>query len=358
MAKAYEVPLMTYLELYEPHELVRVSPNEYCTQTHDSLRITPSNGLWHWASRGVGGNSAYKYLREVKDLSFHQAMERLVPLTGVAYLSDYNTPTRGNRGTSKAETKPKILKLPPRSQDNYRAISYLQKRGIDSEIIDHCTQNNLIYDSKPFPDKPYRNVVFVGYDKHGKARAGSVRATYEPKVRIVNGKKIKPFKTGDVSGTDKRFSFFMPANSFSEHTQPPLIVCESAIDTLSCATIAKAKGRDWKAMHYLSLSGIAVPSQDNDKAKDELPLALEKRLSDMPEVKKIALMLDNDRAGLLVGKHLSDVLTGKGYSVSVHFPPQIKGSDKPPKDWNEWLVMRLETAKSRQTNPNIQAKVR
>ena len=42
--KAKEWDLLSYLQAYEPHELKRSGPNEYCTRTHDSLKI--SNGKW------------------------------------------------------------------------------------------------------------------------------------------------------------------------------------------------------------------------------------------------------------------------------------------------------------------------
>lgn len=54
--KVKELDLLSYLQNYEPEELVNVSKNTFTTKTHDSLVI--SNGLWHWFSRGIGGKSA------------------------------------------------------------------------------------------------------------------------------------------------------------------------------------------------------------------------------------------------------------------------------------------------------------
>ena len=56
IAKAKEMDLLTYLQIFEPTELVKVSPNTYCTREHDSLKI--SNGKWCWHSRGIGGKNA------------------------------------------------------------------------------------------------------------------------------------------------------------------------------------------------------------------------------------------------------------------------------------------------------------
>ena len=60
ITKAKELDLLTYLQRYDPHELVHVSGSTYCTREHDSLKI--SNGKWNWFSRGIGGKTALDYL--------------------------------------------------------------------------------------------------------------------------------------------------------------------------------------------------------------------------------------------------------------------------------------------------------
>lgn len=37
VAQAKQMDLLTYLQHYEPNELVKVGGNTYCTRTHDSL---------------------------------------------------------------------------------------------------------------------------------------------------------------------------------------------------------------------------------------------------------------------------------------------------------------------------------
>lgn len=66
ISKARSIDLLTYLQTYEPTELVHVRGNTYCTREHDSLKI--SNGKWMWWSRGFGGNSALDYLIKVKGM--------------------------------------------------------------------------------------------------------------------------------------------------------------------------------------------------------------------------------------------------------------------------------------------------
>ena len=40
--QAKQLDLLTYLQIYEPDQLVKVSGDTYCTKEHDSLKI--SNG--------------------------------------------------------------------------------------------------------------------------------------------------------------------------------------------------------------------------------------------------------------------------------------------------------------------------
>ena len=50
--KARKMDLLTYLQNYDPQELVAINANTYRTREHRSLKI--SNGMWCWHSRGVG----------------------------------------------------------------------------------------------------------------------------------------------------------------------------------------------------------------------------------------------------------------------------------------------------------------
>ena len=70
--QAREIDLLTYLQRYEPEELVHFSGNTYTTRTHDSLKI--SNGKWCWWSHGIGGTNALDYLVSVRGLSLPDAV--------------------------------------------------------------------------------------------------------------------------------------------------------------------------------------------------------------------------------------------------------------------------------------------
>ena len=70
--EAKQMDLLTYLQNYEPEELVRETRTQYCTKTHDSLKI--SNGYWNWCSVGIGGRNAVDYLMKVKEPKIVQSL--------------------------------------------------------------------------------------------------------------------------------------------------------------------------------------------------------------------------------------------------------------------------------------------
>lgn len=57
--KAKRMDLLTFFKNYYPEELVQETRTQYCTKTHDSLKM--SNGFWNWCSRGIGGKNAVDF---------------------------------------------------------------------------------------------------------------------------------------------------------------------------------------------------------------------------------------------------------------------------------------------------------
>ena len=294
--KARQVDLLTYLQTCEPGELVHLSGNHYCTREHDSLKI--SNGKWYWFSRGFGGYNALDYLIKVKEVPFMEAVERI---TGqVAY--------QPRQSHSSKPEKPKVLLLPQASPSTSRVHSYLRSRGIDSDLIDFCVQTGRLYESIP-----HHNAVFVGLDKYNKPRYANLRGLGTDFV-------------GDASGSDKRFSFSIPApGSDTVH------LFESAIDLLSYATLVKMNGGNWNREHLVSLAGVYKPKEVLQESS--MPMALKRYLSEHPNIRFITLRLDNDATGGRAAKALVSMLSDR-YEVSVQPPPYGK-------DYNDYLCMRL-----------------
>ncbi len=137
ITQAKELDLLTYLQRFDPHELVHVSGNTYCTREHDSLKI--SNGKWNWFSRGIGGKTALDYLIKVQGFSFTQAVEALVG-------QNFSPVPRAAQAKPK-EREPRMLLLPQASRCATHMVSYLHGRGIDYDVIDYCIQTGRLYES-------------------------------------------------------------------------------------------------------------------------------------------------------------------------------------------------------------------
>ena len=297
ITKVRSIDLLTYLQTYEPTELVHVRGNTYCTREHDSLKI--SNGKWMWWSRGFGGSSALDYLIKVKGMQFMDAMKIL---TDDNELSLNNAPvlrkSSQNKGTGK-------LLLPEKSDTSLEVIRYLTGRGIDEDIIKECIDEGLLYESLP-----YHNCIFVGFDDSGSAAYAFYRAT--------TGERLM----GDAAGSDKRYSFRISRSGSTLH------VFESAIDLLSYATIMKIKTGEWRAEPMVSLGGVYVTS--TNKKQPKLPVALENAMQNQNRLNTIALHLDNDFAG-----------RNSTASIVEKLKNQFVIRDEPPpygKDCNDYLL--------------------
>ena len=305
--KARSIDLLTYLQTYEPTELVHVRGNTYCTRDHDSLKI--SNGKWMWWSRGFGGSSALDYLIKVKGMQFMDAMKIL---TDDNELSLNNAPVLGESSQNKGTRK---LLLPEKSETDLEIIRYLTGRGIDRGIIKSCIDEGILYESLP-----YHNCIFVGFDESGNAAYAFYRAT--------TGERLM----GEAAGSDKRYSFRIDRAGSTLH------VFESAIDLLSYATIMKMRTGEWRAEPMVSLGGVYAPSTNNKQTK--LPIALENMTQNQTQINTIALHLDNDYAGRSATRSISEQL-GNKYIVR----------DEPPaygKDCNDYLQQLQRQKHSKQ----------
>jgi len=297
--RAKQMDLLTYLQHYEPQELVHFSGNVYTTRSHDSLKI--SNGRWCWWSRGIGGRSALDYLIKVRGMKLPEAVMRIDGQTAVVS----SVPSK-----AREPVDPRRLLLPDKNKSNDRVVAYLKGRGIHGTLIDYCLQTGRLYESRH-----RHNAVFVGFDSQGVPRYGALRGT--------SGSRFM----GDVSGSDKRLSFSIPTRDISTK----LHLFESAIDLLSYGTLELLSGRDWRRENCLSLAGIYRPKKNIEESTP--PAALMQYLKDYPQISEIALHLDNDAPGRLAAETIKTILS-----------PTYTVLDEPPKrgrDYNDYLRMVL-----------------
>lgn len=260
--QARQIDLLSYLQTFEPGELVRISPNNYTTRTHDSLKI--SNGKWMWWSQRIGGYNALDYLVKVKGCSFVEAVETLIGKAAVMPSIAIPKPKK---------EVPKVLLLPDKSASTDRITEYLFSWGIDFSIIDYCIFHDLIFESLP-----YHNIVFVGYDRENKPKYAAYRATNDRRLM------------GDCSGSDKHYSFRIADCKSNE-----LHLFECAIDLLSYATVERMTGKDWREHNLVSLAGVYAPKQKIEESTT--PAALLTVLDEKPEIKKIRARVPDPDCG-------------------------------------------------------------
>lgn len=279
--QARRLDLLTYLRAYEPGELIKSGSHEFRTKTHHSLVI--SNGLWHWKNGGIGGVSALDYLVKVRRMNFVEAV----------HLLDDGREIRSPPAPVTTIPYKKPLQLPKASSTPLHLVPYLQKRGIDKEIIKTCLEQKTLYESQN-----YHNCVFVGKDRTGKPCSAFMRGT------------IGDFKQ-DAPGSSKKYGFALAGKG------QELLLFESAIDCLSHATLDKLSGNEWRQRHYLSLGGTS-------------PLAAVQYLKDHPDIKLIRLCLDNDEAGIRGMIRVQAALKKEACSREVKIiacPPPTPGKD-------------------------------
>lgn len=253
MSKAREMDLLTYMQRYEPDNLINCKYGVYRLEEHGSLVI--SNGNWNWFKIGkYGGVSTLDYMVKVRGMSYYDAALFMLNLEGKILPE---RPTSPRTWTEQKEKPKRPFALPPAHVNNDQAAAYLMYRLIGKEIINYCIEAGIVYESVR---GSYHNCVFVGHDENGEARFAAQRGI---------GSHFKR----DVTGSDKRYNFVLHPDKAADC----LCVFESAIDALSYATlIHKANPDAWKGARCLSLGGVST-------------LALEQYLKTHPGIREIAL---------------------------------------------------------------------
>ena len=289
--KAREYDVLSYLQIADPGELVRVSRNEFCLRSHDSFRI--SNGKWHWWSRDKAGHTAIDYLVEVKGYTFPNAVNEVMRVMG-------------GRLPKRSLEKRKSFILPEASETNDIMYEYLLGRGIDKWLIEMMEISELIYE-----DKKHHSVIFVGQDYDRKPRHAAYRSTKNVDLK------------GDISGSDKRFCFSLPYRKCEV-----LRVFEGPMDLLSYVTLCIKDGTEWQYDDMITVCGVYKTKEDGVY---HMPAALDEYLKQNPKVKQIFIHFDNDDVGASAARRLIRELEGKYEAINM---PPLLG-----KDYNEYLMI-------------------
>ena len=257
--------------------LVR-SGKEYRWKAHDSLTVCGNKWFRHSQSKG---GYPVDFVMEFYGKSFPEAVQLLT----------------GEPGEAQPEADPApspAFRLPLRNVTNANILNYLtQERKLSPSLVNFFIAAGDIYE-----DAAHHNVVFVGRDADGHPRYASCRGIYE---------KFRQ----DVAGAEKSFGFA------HRGTDKQLMVFEAPIDLLSFIELFP---KNWQQHNYLSLGGVSAK-------------ALQQFLSERPDMERVFLCLDADKAGEDACKRLAALLPD---TVSV---TRIQPTRK---DWNEVLVHRAE----------------
>ena len=274
--KANAVDLEKFLRA-QGETLVR-SGKEYRWKAHDSLTVCGNKWFRHSQSKG---GFPVDFVMEFYGKSFPEAVQMLT----------------GEPGEVQPEADPApspAFRLPLRNVTNANILNYLtQERKLSPSLVNFFIAAGDIYE-----DSSHHNVVFVGRDADGHPRYASSRGIQE---------KFRQ----DAAGAEKAFGFA------HRGTDKQLLVFEAPIDLLSFIELFP---KNWQQHNYLSLGGVSGK-------------ALRQFLSERPDVERVFLCLDADKAGEDACKRLAALLPD---TVSVtRIQPCMK-------DWNDVLVHRAE----------------
>ena len=274
--KANAVDLEKFLRA-QGETLVR-SGKEYRWKAHDSLTVCGNKWFRHSQSKG---GLPVDFVMEFYGKSFPEAVQMLT----------------GEPGEAQPEADPApspAFRLPLRNVTNANILNYLtQERKLSPSLVNFFIAAGDIYE-----DSSHHNVVFVGRDADGHPRYASSRGIRE---------KFRQ----DAAGAEKAFGFA------HRGTDKQLLVFEAPIDLLSFIELFP---KNWQQHNYLSLGGVSGK-------------ALRQFLSERPDVERVFLCLDADKAGEDACKRLAGLLPD---TVSVtRIQPCMK-------DWNDVLVHRAE----------------
>lgn len=263
-------------------EVIR-SGKEWRWKRHDSVTI--EGNRWYRHSRKEGG-FAVEFVQEFYNMSYPEAVTFLLAgENGAGY------PAVTKEGNAK---KKKELVIPPACGDMRRSFAYLIKnRCIRKEIVSYFAKTGQIYE-----EAEHHNIVFVGFDETGKPRHAHIKG--------ISSKGQKFYLNAEGSEPEYAFGYVGKSDT--------LYVFEAAIDLLSFLTLYPVQ---WKQHSYQSLDGVSEH-------------AMVHLLRENPHLKKIALCLDHDPAGIEACYRLKEILNDMGYEIVTRLASNYK-------DWNEDL---------------------
>ena len=257
-----------------------------------SEKVTVRGNLWYHQYDREGGD-AIAFVKRFFHKSYPEAVSYLLG-DSEGFLQAPPIPKR----------EPVDFHLPVKNDNMRRAFAYLMnRRGIDRGVIDAFAHHKMIYESAK-----YHNVVFVGYDKDGKAVHANMRGTGSEST----------FK-GNAEGSIPEYSFHWSGVS------EKLYLFEAPIDMLSFISMNQD---NWRTHSY------AAACCTSDRVLFQM-------LEDHPNISHVFLCYDNDGPGQKAAERTSDKLFLKGIKSEI-LAPRLK-------DWNEDLLYTRDEGEVEET---------
>lgn len=282
---------MSFLQIREQADRVRAIPLEAVLELTEAKRDRSDRARWHTSqgvlsvngpkfmnwSRGVGGGGAIDLVMHLENLDFKATVEWL----------SRRFPSAASAGSLPAPSQQRSLELPPRDQAKLPLVTrYLVgERCLPAPVIDPLIEAGSIYADRR------ANAVFLLRREDGRPVGAELRGTTR-----------RPWR-GMAPGSKKDLGYFS--------VRPPqtagVVLCESAIDALSCFALHPS---------FLCLSTAGV--RPNPRWLDAL----------LQDGQEVACGFDADPAGDAAARAM----------IALH--PSVTRLRPSLKDWNDVLVTR------------------
>lgn len=306
-------------------ELFR-SGKDYRWKDHDSLVISPNNGLWNWYSQHKGGD-VISLVETIKEINFNQAIDYI---------------TTGNY--SQQSAKPVEHEEFNYYLENYEqpldeGRKYLKDRGLSDETIDFFSQQGLLTQANILNrDEVEPGLVFKSYNADGELVGANLQGIRENRTKYPKRGYLKQIMRNSDGLTGLHVDIGQPNR---------LVFAESPIDLMSYYELHKDSLQDVRLVSMDGLKDGVIGRHLSELTAEQAgrliswsPEELAKGLelakqngyfADGKHADMITLAVDNDQGGR---KFIQD-LTNEGIPVVIDIPDLSAGKNK--MDWNDQL---------------------
>lgn len=308
-------------------ELFR-SGKDFRWKDHDSLVISPNNGLWNWYSQHKGGD-VISLVETIKEINFNQAIDYI---------------TTGNY--SQQSVKPVEHEEFNYYLENYEqpldeGRNYLKDRGLSDETIDFFSQQGLLSQANILNrDEVEPGLVFKSYNADGELVGANLQGIRENRMKYPKRGYLKQVMKNSDGLTGLHVDVGQPNR---------LVFAESPIDLMSYYELHKDSLQDVRLVSMDGLKDGVIGRHLSELTAEQAgrliswsPEELAKGLelakqngyfADGKHADMITLAVDNDQGGR---KFIQD-LVKEGIPVVADIPDLPAGKNK--MDWNDQLKL-------------------